>query len=354
MLSGLETRLINRNIRDKREMTIFSIDLKELADDIVSVSWSLFRVMIPTLIVVKIAQDLGAVDILDIWLQPITEFIGLPAALSIVLTTTMLTNPYAGLIVLASIDMISDLSVAETSILASFMLFAHALPVEAVISRQAGTKIIFVVCLRVLTAVIFCFLLNQVLTSFDLLQHKALIHLPEFQVTPSWFEWSVDQVKGLIFIQIVIIALLTALAILKIVGIERLIALCMRPFLNLIKIDENASTIMVVGLTLGLGFGGGLMIKEVKAGHVNKMQALSALVFINLFHSVFEDTALMMLLGPSLLVILVLRFLFCVLVAFLLIMAFRILAWPIVEWACVNSKSFPSTANGHPDREAIF
>ena len=52
---------------------------------------------------------------------------------------------------------------------------------------------------------------------------------------------------------------------------------------------------MVVGLTLGLGFGGGLMIKEVKAGHVNKMQALSALVFINLFHSVFEDTALMML-----------------------------------------------------------
>ena len=76
MLSGLETRLINRNIRDKREMTLFSIDLKELAEDIVSVSWSLFRVMIPTLIVVKIAQDLGAVDILDIWLQPITEFIG--------------------------------------------------------------------------------------------------------------------------------------------------------------------------------------------------------------------------------------------------------------------------------------
>ena len=53
-------------------MTLFSIDLKELAEDIITVSWSLFRVMIPTLIVVKIAQDLGAVDILDIWLQPVT------------------------------------------------------------------------------------------------------------------------------------------------------------------------------------------------------------------------------------------------------------------------------------------
>ena len=335
-------------------MTLFSIDLKELAEDIITVSWSLFRVMIPTLIMVKIAQDLGAVVILDIWLQPITELIGLPAELSIVLTTTMLTNPYAGLVVLASIDMLTELSVAETSLLASFMLFAHALPVEAVISRQAGTKIIFVVCLRVFTAVIFCFLLNQVLTSFDLLQQKAVIHLPEFQVAPSWFEWSVDQIKGLIFIQLVIILLLTALALLKTLGIERLIALCMRPFLNLFKINENASTIMVVGLTLGLGFGGGLMIKEVKAGHVNKMQALSALVFINLFHSVFEDTALMMLLGPSFLVILVLRFLFCVLVAFLLIVAFRILAWPIVEWACVSSKSFPPTTNRQPDQKAIF
>ena len=59
-------------------MTVFSIDLKELVQDIIMVSWSLFRVMIPTLIVVKIAQDLGVVDILDIWLKPITELIGLP------------------------------------------------------------------------------------------------------------------------------------------------------------------------------------------------------------------------------------------------------------------------------------
>ena len=178
------------------------------------------------------------------------------------------------------------------------------------------------------------------------MQKIAVIHLPEFQVMPSWLEWSLDQIKGLIFIQIVIIGLLTTLAILKTLGIERLMALCMRPFLNLINIDENASTIMVVGLTLGLGFGGGLMIKEVKAGHVNKMQALSALVLINLFHSVFEDTALMMLLGPSLIVILVLRFLFCLLVAYLLIAAFRILPWSLVEWPCVNAKCFPEFSKG--------
>ena len=86
-------------------------------------------------------------------------------------------------------------------------------------------------------------------------KQKALIHLPEFQVAPSWFEWSVDQIKGLIFIQIVIIGLLTTLAILKTLGIERLMALCMRPFLNLINIDENpsftVSTLVSTTVTLG-------------------------------------------------------------------------------------------------------
>ncbi|MDA9949370.1 hypothetical protein N9C16_08300, partial [Paracoccaceae bacterium] len=66
-----------------------------------------------------------------------------------------------------------------------------------------------------------------------MLQKIAVIHLPEFQVMPSWLEWSLDQIKGLIFIQIVIIGLLTTLAILKTLGIERLMALCMRPFLRI-------------------------------------------------------------------------------------------------------------------------
>jgi len=53
------------------------------------------------------------------------------------------------------------------------------------------------------------------------------------------------------------------------------------------------------------------MIKDVSQGKVGPKDAISALILINLFHSVFEDTTVMMLLGPSLFVILIARGLFC-------------------------------------------
>ena len=73
-------------------MTIF----KKIVTDIYIVSWALFKVLIPTLIVVKIAEMAGAVYWLNVAMAPIVTMIGLPADMAIVLTTTMLTNPYAG------------------------------------------------------------------------------------------------------------------------------------------------------------------------------------------------------------------------------------------------------------------
>ena len=82
---------------------------------------------------------------------------------------------------------------------------------------------------------------------------------------------------------------------------------------------------MVVGLTLGLGFGGGPMIKDVKQGLVKPRSAVGALIFINLFHSIFEDTTILMLLGPSLMVILLVRGVFVFLLTYFLIKVFDFL-----------------------------
>lgn len=56
-------------------MTIF----KKIVTDIYIVSWALFKVLIPTLIVVKIAEMAGAVYWLNVAMAPIVTMIGLPA-----------------------------------------------------------------------------------------------------------------------------------------------------------------------------------------------------------------------------------------------------------------------------------
>ena len=53
------------------------MEFRRICIDIITVSWALFRVMIPTLIVVKVAQETGLVYWLNLAFDPITQFIGL-------------------------------------------------------------------------------------------------------------------------------------------------------------------------------------------------------------------------------------------------------------------------------------
>jgi len=285
--------------------------VKSVLRDIVTVSVALFRVMIPTLIIVKLAQMAGAVDVLTKLAAPVVTLMGLPEDVAIVLTTTALTNPYAGLMVLAATPIEGGLSIGQASIMASFMLFTHGLPVEAAISRQAGIKATAVIVLRLAAAVLFGILLHVVFQATGALQGAALMNLPQFTENADLVTWALDQIKGLVFVFCVIVVLLFFLEGLRVSGVERVMRAMMRPVLTRLGMGDDASTIVIVGLTLGLGFGGGLMIKDVSQGKVGPKDAISALILINLFHSVFEDTTVMMLLGPSLFVILIARGLFC-------------------------------------------
>ena len=165
-------------------------------------------------------------------------------------------------------------------------------------------------------------MLNSVFSTFELFGQTAVLNLPEMSTAPTLKQWIIDQIKGLVFIQFVIIILITFLEILRLLGIEKIIRICLSPFLKILNIGQSASTIVVVGLTLGLGFGGGLMIKDVKQGIVAPRSAVGALIFINLFHSLIEDTTILLLIGPSLFTILVIRGLFVFALTFVLIKIF--------------------------------
>ena len=295
---------------------------KKVTNDIFIVSFELFKIMIPTLILVKVAEIYGLVAVLTNLFAPLMTVMGLPAEMALAITTTMLTNPYAGIIVLASTPGIEQLTVAQTTILASFILFTHSVIIEAAISRQAGLSAGATIIIRILSGILFCTLLNSVFSTFELFGQTAVLNLPEMSIAPTLKQWIIDQIKGLVFIQFVIIILITFLEILRLLGIEKIIRICLSPFLKILNIGQSASTIVVVGLTLGLGFGGGLMIKDVKQGIVAPRSAVGALIFINLFHSLIEDTTILLLIGPSLFTILVIRGLFVFALTFLLIKIF--------------------------------
>jgi hypothetical protein len=315
-------------------------NIRKVLRDIIDVSLTLFKIMIPTLIAVKILQDIGGVLILNNAMTPLMSAIGLPSKMAIVLTTTMLTNPYVGLIIFSNLSISADFSIAQASILTSFMLLTHSLPIEVLISRRSGARARAIVTLRVGGAFLLCFILHKIFLTTDWLSDPALVNLTQFVETNTLFDWVVAQIKGLIFIQLVIVGLLFFLEFIRAIGVERLIRMALHPLLKFMGVGDQAATIAVVGVTLGLGFGGGLLIKEVASGAIPRKDVFGILCFINLLHSVFEDTSVAMLLGPNLFIILVVRSIFAILLVTILMRTVRFL--PDFVWRTfLTNKNIP-------------
>ena len=295
---------------------------KDIVKNIFEITYELFRIMIPTLIIVKILQELGFVDILNNLLSPLMFLVGLPEEIGIVVTTTILTSPYTGLAVLAGLPLENGLTSAQASVLGLLILFAHSLPIEALICRRAGVRIRATIFVRLILGFLFCVMLHQFLNATNLLSSQATIIIPFSEPSSILLDWVFNQIKTLFIIFIIIVLIVILIEIFKYIGIQRLIELSLKPFLNLIGVGERASTIAVVGVTLGIGFGGGLLIQEVKSGKIKYKDVFGVITLIGMLHSVIEDTGLVSLMGANIFITLLLRCILTLLCVYLILKIF--------------------------------
>jgi hypothetical protein len=222
------------------------------------------------------------------------------------------------------------------------MLLTHSLPIEVLISRKSGARARAILTLRIGAAFVLCYFLHTIFSMTGWLSDPAPVALPDVSASNTLFAWILAQIKGLLFIQLIIIILIFFLELLRIIGVEKLIRIALSPFLRFMGIGDQAATIAIVGVTLGISFGGGLLIKEVESGTIPKKDVFGVLCFINLLHSVFEDTSVAMLLGPSLFIILVVRIIFTVLLVVLLMRIVTLL--PDIIWQnFLTNNNIPET-----------
>lgn len=273
--------------------------LISLAKEILTVSLTLFRIMVPVLIVIRILEELGGIIYLSQALSPVMAWVGLPESMGLVWATTLVTNIYGGMIIFFSAASTSPLTVAQVTVLGGMMLIAHALPIEARIAQKAGVRLLATLMLRIGGAIVYGMLLNAVYSSGDWLQTThQMTWVPE-QIDNSWLHWSITQLQNMGIIFLVIAGLITLLRILKILHIERLLYMLLQPILRLLGIGHQATSITIIGMTLGLSFGGGLLINEAKQGHIPPKDIFSAMGLLGLCHSLIEDTLLLLLLGAD-------------------------------------------------------
>lgn len=283
----------------------------------VRIYWTLARISLPLLVAIRFLDEhFSVVAHAGTFLAPLMSWADLPGQAGIVWATAIFLQLYAAMLVLASLWAQLDLTAAQATTLAAMILTAHALPVELRIVQKAGVKMRAMLLLRMCGALGIGALLAAIYKAGGWLQTPAVLHFAPPPQEPGWGAWSAAQAKNWILIYAVILALVIFIKILKATRAENALIVLLAPFLRRMGIGARATTTTLVGMTLGLSYGGALLIDESRRGDVNRRDMLCALALLCLCHSVIEDTLAMLLVGAHISGVLFARVLFAFAVMF--------------------------------------
>lgn len=280
------------------QVTPFAGFLTGVVRDAVKTSLALFKVMVPIIVVVKILKEAGLIEYLAAPLGPLMEWLGLPAGLGLAWATAMVSSIYAGLLVFQAV---SDavLTQAQVSVFAILVLIAHNLLVEGQVTKRCGVSFLGQNALRFFGALGCAWCFKAACDAFGLFGGPAaMLWLPPAQEA-GLAAWALGELKNLGSIFLIIVALMALMRILGALGLTRLLERLLTPLLRIMGIGPTAATITVVGMTMGLAYGGGLIIHEAQAGHIPRRDIFAAVSLMSLSHALIEDTLLLALIGAS-------------------------------------------------------
>ncbi len=274
---------------------------KDIVSSATRISLELFKIMVPLIIVVKILKELGLIRYIAMPLSPLMEFVGLPAQLGLVWATAICSNFYAALVVYANIlPEIGVVSVAQVTVLATMMLIAHNMLVESKISEKCGVSFWGQNTIRLVAAYTCGTLMHTAFSGLHLFTEPAQLLFTPPQETTDLLLWARGEALNLCKIFLIILCLVTFMRLLKWLHVVAVAEWLLAPLLGIMKIGKEAATVTVIGLVMGIAYGGGLIIDEVRKGGIKEEDVFPSVTLLALSHSVFEDTLLMALIGATL------------------------------------------------------
>jgi spore maturation protein SpmB len=311
LLFFLDALKINKRIRD------FFIELRK---DVIATVIVMFRIMIPVSIVVKILKEAGAIGLIGQGLAPLMKLVGLPGEMGLVWGTGMITNLFGGIMAYLQVSQSVPLSIAQITVLSAMMLVAHTFPIELQIARKSGVRLYVMFVIRFCFAFLLGAILNLIFSHVQYAQQAAVVTWrPEVVADPSLQAWALGELKSYGIILLFIISLIFLIKLLREIGIIKLITRALGPLLRLMGIGEEVTTITIIGLTLGIVYGGALIINETRTRPMNRRDIFYSLALMGLCHSVIEDTILVVSLGADIWGVLVIRLAFALLVTWMIV-----------------------------------
>ncbi|CAL8900874.1 putative integral inner membrane protein with nucleotide binding domain [Bacillus pumilus] len=273
-----------------------------------STTWTLGKVIFPVTILVSILQHTPVMDWIIRFIRPFMGLFGLSGEAAIPLVLGNVLNLYAGIAAILTLD----LPVKEVFILAVMLSFCHNLIIESTVAAKVGLRVSVILLVRISLAVISAIVIHLVWQGGqEPAQYALLTAAQTADVPSSWYMIVLlalqKAVLGVLQLACIVIPLMIIIQFMRDLGWLHTLSKWLSPFTRMLGMKENTSMTMVAGLTIGLAYGAGVMMKAVEEDGVSKKDLTLAFIFLVACHAVVEDTLIFIPLGIPVWPLLVIR-----------------------------------------------
>ena len=260
--------------------------------------WSGFvwmmKIIVPISLLTAILGWSGLMRHLDFLLKPLMGFFSLPPMAALPLLIGMLSSVYAGIAAI----IVLPFSTAQMTLMAVFILMAHALIQEGIIQGKSGIRPLKATLIRIGAASLTLLLIAPWVGSSPFMpavEGGALSTAPALGEMLRHWAWTTFGLSFKIFF--IIMVLLTFLELLKAFGWIHPIVRALSPFLRIMGLDRKVGILWMTAVVFGLSYGGAIIVEEAKSGHLSEDELEILHLSIGMNHSMVEDPPLFLPLG---------------------------------------------------------
>jgi hypothetical protein len=270
----------------------------------------ILKLIIPIYIIADILFYYNTLSYIAFLIEPFTSIIGLPPETSLAIISGLFLNVYGAVAFAAPLE----LGIHQWSILAVFVGIAHSLPVEGVIMKKIGISNLYSYSLRIIAAFIvayFTYLMPS--TWFEATYIDESFVKVEYD---SFIALLQGSIIGAINLTIKVIIIITILIfIMDFIKSRKFI----------VESQKNVSKgfSIGVGVILGITYGAGILIKEVKSGNISKYDIFYIATFLMICHAIIEDTLLFVIFGADFTMVVAIRTIAAIIIAWILLKIFQ-------------------------------
>lgn len=260
----------------------------------------LVALVVPISLSVTLLAWSGALAHLAKYIAPVFGLFGVPESTAIAFVTGALVNCYSAIAAFSAFP----LSGREVTILALMILVCHNLLVESPIQSRAGTSAVAMALLRIGGACVGGLALNLLMppdsgAAATQIHAAAAISSAATSISDALATWGLSTSTLVLKIAVIVVSLTVAQKVLDEMGAIRLLSRVLYPAMWVLGLSRKVAFLWLVANTLGLAYGGGIIVEEAKAGRLGRSDVNALNISVALCHSLLEDTILFVAVGAS-------------------------------------------------------